>query len=80
LGDQLSLWLGRGALWQEERCLLVATSRLLQWGKVYLTPDGRGRGGRWGVLEKTVCEDLALKYTRSGRSVKPVKQMPCRFY
>lgn len=41
--------------------------------EVCLTPDGRGRGGSGGVLEKPVCEDLALKYTRSGRSVQALE-------
>ena len=36
--------------------------------------------GAGGDQEKPVCKDLASKYTKSGRSVIPAKQLPCRFY
>lgn len=34
----------------------------------------------WGNQKKPGCKDLVLKYTKSGRSVIPAKQMHCRFY
>lgn len=33
-----------------------------------------------GRDQKPRCKDLVLKYTKSGRSVIPAKQMRCRFY